>query len=180
MPLKENLLLLAEYNQWMNVRLYKSSSELDEESLSKDQGAFFKSVLGTLNHIVVGDIIWLKRIAAELPPYNSLNFIRSLPKPKALDSVIDTNIISLSELRASIDSAILRFISDLREEELSKPISYKDTKNNPYVKELGFLLQHLFNHQTHHRGQVSTLLTQQGIDIGVTDLLSLIPEAKQV
>ena len=56
-------------------------------------------------------------------------------------------------------------------------LKYRDTKNNLYCKQFGQLIQHFFNHQTHHRGQISTLFNQQNIDIGVTDLLQIIPDA---
>ena len=75
-----------------------------------------------------------------------------------------------------MDSVITHFIKEAQEEDFAYNLTYTNTKGKTFKKQFGHLVQHLFNHQTHHRGQVSTLLNQQGIDIGSTDLLMLIPE----
>jgi len=75
-----------------------------------------------------------------------------------------------------MDEVIVRFIAELTDEVLACSLSYRNTKGIEATKNLGLLLLHLFNHQTHHRGQASTLLSQSGVDVGVTDLLVIIPD----
>ena len=83
----------------------------------------------------------------------------------------------LESARIKMDGVIKKFSSELTSKVLSSSLSYNNTKGEPFSKNLGHLIQHFFNHQTHHRGQVSTLINQVGIDIGVTDLLIGIPNA---
>ncbi|EGG94301.1 DinB family protein [gamma proteobacterium IMCC1989] len=82
---------------------------------------------------------------------------------------------SLKEEREVMDEHIVSFAAELTDDVLSSALKYKDSKGNEYVKNLGYLLQHVFNHQTHHRGQASTLFSQCGVDVGVTDMVVCIP-----
>jgi uncharacterized damage-inducible protein DinB len=79
------------------------------------------------------------------------------------------------KLRQDLDILIINWCQEITEMNLAQNLTYTDTKGNAYQKNFGQLIQHFFNHQTHHRGQISTLLNQQGIDLGVTDLLQIIP-----
>ena len=176
MGLKANFELMAIYNQWMNENIYSLVSRLDESEISKDRGAFFGSIIGTLNHILVGDTIWLKRFADRQYQFTSLNYVSSIDRPEALDTILYSDIDNLAKARKKMDETILQFTNELTEKCLSTSISYIDTKGVPFTKNFSHLLQHFFNHQTHHRGQVSTLLSQAGLDIGVTDLLAKIPD----
>ncbi len=175
MSTKTNFVLLAEYNQWMNQSVYEAASGLSIESLNADQGAYFKSILGTLNHILVGDTIWLKRFSDHPSQLASLDYVRSLQTPKALDVILYKEFETLRGFRSQLDQTINEFANQLSDEMLASPLSYRDTKGIAFTKNLGHLIQHFFNHQTHHRGQVTTLLSQAGIDVGVTDLLLGIP-----
>lgn len=87
MPITEHLCLMAEYNVWMNTKIYETASKLSAEELSENRGAFFGSIMGTLNHIAVADTIWLKRFAPLLQTHEELNFIRELSLPRSLDAV---------------------------------------------------------------------------------------------
>ena len=78
--------LLADYNQWMNRKLYAAAGTLDAEALARDRGAFFGSILGTLNHLVVADTIWLKRFAAHPAHARALDALAEVPSPTALDA----------------------------------------------------------------------------------------------
>lgn len=167
---------MAQYNQWMNERLYSAVESLPKASLMADKGAFFGSVIGTLNHILVGDLIWLSRFRDHPGKFSALNELTNLPKPKALNSILFTDLAMLEEARQHLDSIIVALASELSDEALNVSLDYQNTKGESHSKRFGFLLQHFFNHQTHHRGQITTLLSQEGIDIGVTDLLAIIPE----
>lgn len=176
MGLLLNLQLLSQYNQWMNQKHYQTAQNLGSKAIQENQGAFFESILKTLNHIYIADIIWLRRFAQHPRHYQSLNQLPELPNYQALDQVVTNKIEVLKVLREELDQTILLWCQEIESSDLEKQLAYSDTKGNPYTKDFGQLVQHFFNHQTHHRGQVSTLMYQQGVDIGVTDLLEIIPE----
>ena len=180
MTLKHNFELLAAYNQWMNSKVYEAASQLSEADLTKDRGAFFGSILGTLNHILVGDTVWLKRFATHPSCVGSLQEIANLPDPTSLSQIMFDDIGSLSEHRAWLDRQIISWIAELAESDLDVVLSYHNTKGIPANKRYSSLVLHFFNHQTHHRGQITALLSQAGADVGVTDLLALIPEETHV
>jgi uncharacterized damage-inducible protein DinB len=176
MSLKHHFELLATYNQWMNSKIYEAAGQLSETELAKDRSAFFGSILGTLNHILVGDTVWLKRFATHPSCATSLQEIANLPDPTSLSQIVFDDIGSFSEHRAWFDRQIISWIAELTEGDLDFVLSYHNTKGIPANKRYSSLVLHFFNHQTHHRGQVSTLISQAGVNIGVTDLLALIPE----
>lgn len=170
----EHFRLLARYNAWMNGRLYDAAATLPAETLTENRGAFFGSLLGTLEHVVVGDTLWLKRFAAH-PAGGALAGVAALPTPTALNEIQFGALGPLRERRDLIDRAIEAFVADLDEAGLDLPLAYRNSKGVPSTRDFGLLLTHFFNHQTHHRGQATTLLSQAGVDVGVTDLLVLIP-----
>lgn len=167
--------LLARYNTWMNTRLYDAAAGLSREALTENRGAFFGSILGTFEHLVVGDTLWLKRFAAH-PAAAALAPVLDLPTPASLDAIQFGELAPLRERRDLLDRSIEAFVADLDDAGLDLPLAYRSTKGQPFVKSFGLLLTHFFNHQTHHRGQATTLFSQAGIDVGVTDLLMLVPE----
>ncbi len=180
MSLKDHFELLATYNQWMNSKVYEAAGHLSPTDLAKDRGAFFGSILGTLNHILVGDTIWLKRFATHPSCVTSLREVAGLPKPTSLDQIVFDDFDSLSEHRIWLDQRIIDWIAGLSDGDLDFVLSYRNSKGVAANKRYSSLVLHFFNHQTHHRGQVSTLLSQSGEDIGVTDLLAQIPEEAHV
>ena len=166
---------LAAYNQWMNRKLYNAAAALPDEALMQDRGAFFGSLFGTLSHLVVADTIWLQRLAQHPPGFAALQGVGALPKPTALDQHPCATLAELTDLRALLDDTLTQFCAELQPAQLAEPFDYASTKGVHSRKVLGQVLQHVFNHQTHHRGQASTLFSQMGIDIGATDLLLLLP-----
>ncbi|ANG64196.1 diguanylate cyclase [Marinobacterium aestuarii] len=176
MEFKQQLELLASYNAWMNLKTYEAAARLDSRELARDSGAFFGSVLGTLNHIVVGDTIWLQRFATHPACGLSLRQVADLPPPVSLDQLQFKDLPALTKHRVWLDEQISQWIAGLTENDLEHVLHYRNTKGIAANKRYASLILHFFNHQTHHRGQVSTLLHQAGEDIGVTDLLALIPD----
>ncbi len=176
MSLKEHFELLANYNKWMNVKIYDASATLSAPELICDRGAFFKSILGTLNHIAVGDTIWLQRFAEHPSCKLTLKSITEIPKPTNLDSLLFSDLAQLYEFRRWLDDLFATWVSSLKEQDLYYTLNYKNMKGTPSCRQYSSLMLHFFNHQTHHRGQVTTLLAQAGQDVGVTDLLALIPD----
>jgi len=170
----EHLRLLSRYNQWMNAKLYNTATQLPVDELSRNRGAFFGSLLGTLNHIMVADIIWLQRFSDHPSQHPALDQIRSMPKPQALAQTLINDFTALSAERRKLDATIITWCEQLDASDLNYNLAYHNMKGEAAVKNFASLMLHFFNHQTHHRGQATTLLSQQGLDVGVTDLLTLI------
>lgn len=167
--------LYAEYNRLMNTRIYEAASALSDEELRSDRGAFFKSVLGTLNHILVGDIIWLKRFARHPSSENALSHLNLIEHPKALNQVLFSELKAIKDQRVILDDLIVQWISSLSDTDLEGSIVYENMAGHRFEKPFANLISHLFLHQVHHRGQVTTLLSQFGVDFGETDLIEIIP-----
>lgn len=175
MSVKENMQLMASYNQWMNQAIYKAAGELSNADLLEDKGAFFGSVLGTLNHNLAADIIWLKRFADHFTELSSLDLVRTLERPAALNTQLFDDLLLLQSKRFELDTLIIAMMDEVTDEMLASALVYKNMKGIDHSQRFGFTLQHFFNHQTHHRGQITTLLSQLGIDVGITDLITTIP-----
>jgi uncharacterized damage-inducible protein DinB len=153
---------MARYNEWMNGRLYGASATLADETRKEDMGAFFKSIHGTLNHLLLADRVWMGRFAGQPFAVTSL--------AQELHSDFD----ELREQRAATDRAISEWAGNLTDEQLAGELSYTSIVNpQPRTYPLWLAVTHFFNHQTHHRGQLTTLLMQRGIDPGITDLIWL-------
>ena len=144
--------------------------------MKSDRGAFFKSIMGTLNHILVGDIIWLKRFQSHPAHATALAYLNEIDHPPALDSLLFDDIANLKVARQTIDELMINWIAGLSESDLGDSLSYTDTSGNPHRKSVESLISHLFLHQTHHRGQITTLISQSDADFGETDLLEIIVE----
>lgn len=169
--------LMAEYNRWMNERLYDAAETLGETELAADKGAFFGSILGTLNQIAVADSIWLGRFARHLAASPARIETSGIAQPASLREPLAADLAALRPYRRALDALVVRWVGTLTDELLSSTVSYSSLAGAPAKRQLGALLQHFFNHQTHHRGQVTTLLSQAGVDMGATDLVLLIPSA---
>lgn len=174
--MKDYFMLLATYNQRMNVQLADRAAQLNHEQLTTDMGAFFGSVFGTVNHIYVGDLIWLNRFKGHVTGFDSLD--DTPPAPSYLDALLFSSLAEWTEARAVLDRQIEAFIAQTCEQDYGCSLAYVSMKGLHFRKSFGQLLQHFFNHQTHHRGQASVLLSQQGVDIGVTDLLMEIADVE--
>lgn len=170
-----HICLMATYNEWMNEKAYQAARKLTDEELAADRKAFFGSILGTLNHVAVGDVIWLKRFAEHPVCPLMLEPILRLPTAENLDHFLFENIRELSEYRVWLDRIIVEWAGSLTEADLDHTLNYTSMKGVPSGKNFYGLIMHFFNHQTHHRGQVTTLLSQAGVDVGDTDLVALIP-----
>jgi len=162
---------MTRYNQWMNQKLLAKTQLLSDAEIAEERGAFFGSILGTFNHIYAGDVVWLKRVSTHPLCQQALQSIHDYPAPKDLRSLIFTDIRSLAQARASLDQLILDFADTWTNELLSAPLEYRNMAGEPKSQPINEVLHQLSNHQTHHRGQITTLLFQAGIDPGVTDLL---------
>jgi uncharacterized damage-inducible protein DinB len=153
---------MAAYNEWMNSRLYAVCAAVSDDERRRDRGAFFKSIHGTLNHLLLADKVWLGRFLGE--PF----------AVKSLDQELFHAFEDLERARVETDRQIVGWAATLTDEVLAGTLNYTSISNPaPHSVELSLAVMHLFNHQTHHRGQLTTLLGQCGKDYGVTDLLAL-------
>ena len=161
----------ARYNRWMNDKLYAVASTLRDEERRRDRGAFFKSIHGTFNHLLVADRVWMGRFTfADLEgDWIGPGGIRSL------DQTLYADFEELRRERIKTDDDIESWVATLTDEKLSASLRYV-RKNVANEHPLWWSLTHLFNHQTHHRGQATTLLLQAGRDPGATDLLAMLRE----
>lgn len=171
----DQIRLMAAYNQWMNDRVYEAAARLPDEELRADRKAFFGSIIGTLNHLLVADTIWLQRFARHPALHAELDPVRQWPAPQGLSQLLFDGFAELREHRVLLDRIIIEWVDALSEADLDSALSYRNTQGTPYARDFHGLLTHFFNHQTHHRGQATTLLSQAGVDVGSTDLLNLIP-----
>ncbi len=175
LKLVDHVQQIAEYNHLMNQNIYAACEALSNEILTQNRGAFFGLILGTLNHLVVGDILWLKRFYAADLKINSLEPVKNLPQPEALDSILFTNLSELKKQKGASRSNTIGFWKRSLNPHYTIQLHIKTLRVLNLPRCFFSVVMHLFNHQTHHRGQITTLLSQLEIDVGVTDLVAIIP-----
>ncbi|HST76339.1 MAG TPA: DinB family protein [Acetobacteraceae bacterium] len=151
---------LARYNEWANRRLYAAAADLSDAQYRTDRGAFFKSMHGTLNHLLVTDRIWMRRITGKGDA------------PDRLDAILFDDLSQLRIAREAEDARIVDHVTGLTEAQLAGVIRYRRVSTpDLYEQQLAPALAHLFNHQTHHRGQAHAILTGLVGRAPVLDLL---------
>lgn len=175
--LLNHYLTMARYNAWMNDKIYHCAEGLSDSARKEDRGAFFGSIHGTLNHILLADLIWLQRFASAdwgAPSLQSLSFDPA-HAITGLDMQPYEDFDALRAERTVIDAAILKWVkSDLTEAILKQDITYRNIlRKQDQTRPMATCVSHFFNHQTHHRGQVTTLLSQLGLDPGPTDMIAM-------
>ncbi len=157
-PLIVHFQLLARYNRLANARLYGACAGLSEAELKRPRPAFFTSIHGTLNHILLGDRIWLARFEGGAVPSTGL------------DAILYDGFAGLRAARVAEDARIEAFAAGLGAGFLRGSIRYTNHEGRSFDDPVDLLLTHLFNHQTHHRGQVTDLLMQTDTKPPVLDL----------
>jgi uncharacterized damage-inducible protein DinB len=153
---------MARYNRWQNENLYTAADSLSDEARRADRGAFFKSIHGTFNHLLWADRMWMSRIAGDPKPSvglaGSAAFCEVWAELKAGRTAMDERLIAFAD---GLDEAALAgefsWFSNATQVDVSRPFSV--------------VVAHIFNHQTHHRGQVHALLTAAGARPTDTDLV---------
>ncbi len=159
---------LGRYNRLANERLYDACRALTDEERKQPRGAFFGSIHGTLNHILVGDRIWMTRLEGR--EASSTN----------LDAILHLDFGALREARAVEDVRIEAWASALEAKTLRGDIAYVNNEGRRFNDPVAILLAHFFNHQTHHRGQVTAMLAETDAPYPVLDMHRvLIPEPRQ-
>jgi uncharacterized damage-inducible protein DinB len=164
----ESLNVLARYNGWVNDKLYGLAAKMTDEERRRDRGAFFKSIHGTFNHLLVADRIWLARFKAEAVPDGFMG-----PEIRSLDQELFRDFERLRRERERTDAELSAWVAKLSGEQLLASFAYK-RRGQRHEHPLWWAVAHVFNHQTHHRGQLTTLFTQSGVDPGATDLIAML------
>ncbi|MBD8890392.1 DinB family protein [Roseibium litorale] len=155
---------LARYNSWMTGRLYETCAELSDAQRREDRGAFFKSIHSTLNHILFADSVWMNRFTGRSYAHRGMG----------VD--IHDDFDALRQAHLAITDEISNWVETLDVEWLAGDLTWTSSDGKrTSTRPRWLLVSHLFNHQTHHRGQITTMLSQCGLDIGVTDL-PFVPE----
>jgi uncharacterized damage-inducible protein DinB len=160
MRMKAQFEMLAAYNAWVNERLYGGATKIADADYRADRGAFFGSLHGTLNHLLLGDRIWMHRFTGEGD------------EPKQLDAILHDDFASLRAARQAEDRRIVAYVGRLTNADLQGTLRYRSTRSPAEIEQqLAPLLIHFFNHQTHHRGQAHCLLTAIAGEATSFDLL---------
>lgn len=152
---------MARYNRWQNQSIYAACEKLTDDTRKRNMGAFFKSIHNTLNHLMLADRLWLSRFDGE--PAGEIH---------SLDQVLYTDFDELKKQRGFTDDRADRFIATLTQARIDATLTFRRVGGNKDEASMPMhlCLMHYFSHGTHHRGQVTTLLMQCGVDPGVTDL----------
>jgi uncharacterized damage-inducible protein DinB len=167
--MKTHFVMMANYNAWANARLFRMAGALADELYRKNVGAYFKSLHGTLNHLLVADRIWMRRLTS------------MGDHPDKLNAIIFDDLSSLHAARVEEDSRILEFVRSLAEPAFEEVLDYRMLSGAPQQQPRREILAHLFNHQTHHRGQAHAILTVLGVaEPDPLDLLFMQREQSQL
>jgi len=153
----------AQYNQIMNHRIFEICSGISDDERKQDRGAYFKSIHGTLDHLILGDRAWMNRLD---------NKDYALVK---IGCELFDDFDEMAAARIDLDADICQWTARLTEEWLSTTMAWTASLDGiERTQPVWLLVSQIFNHQTHHRGQLSTLLNQVGHDVGITDLPRLV------
>ena len=155
---------MAAYNRWANRRLYEACARLDAAHFHAPRRAFFGSLHGTLSHILVADRLWLGRIEGR-------------PETLRLDDQPHPALAPLRAEREAVDARIVDLVAGLEEGALGGEITYTNQAGEPFRSTREAILLHLFNHQTHHRGQAHDQLSQTEVAPPPLDLMIFLREA---
>lgn len=149
--MKDHFAMFAAYNAWANRLLYEAVAALSPAQQNESKGAFFGSLHNTLNHILVADRVWLHRFTGEGM------------RPTSLDQILYDDFAALRVAREEEDARISAFVDGLSAERLAGSFTYTPLSSafgsTPVTQRLSGALSHVFNHQTHHRGQCHATLT---------------------
>ena len=149
--MKSHFVMMADYNAWANGRLYGMARQLPDEQYRRDVGAYFKSLHGTLNHLMVADLIWVRRLTGVGD------------HPRNLNAIIFDDLPSLLAARQQVDQRILTYVDSLSDAQLEETWDYRMLEGTLQRQRRRETLAHVFNHQTHHRGQAHAILTVLGV-----------------
>jgi uncharacterized damage-inducible protein DinB len=165
---QDHFAAFADYNIWANRRLYDVCGELPESEYKKQRPSFFRSIHGTLNHILLTDRLWLTRLEGGETP--------SKPGGIALGEELYGELAELRTARLAEDARISRLVEDAADARYAEMLPFRDSAGGTHEHGFAILLANLFNHQTHHRGQVHDQLSQTDLAPPPLDLFLFLRE----
>jgi uncharacterized damage-inducible protein DinB len=169
--MKELFQLLSKYNTQANAQMMGVVEKLTAEQLIKDVKSFYGSIIGLLNHILVSDVMWLKRFRKSYPDLAVIN--PKLPdfRMEGWKDIIWPSLAELKPIRTAVDEATEQACDLLTEKQYASVIEYKNWDGKMLQKPLWLVLIHMFNHQTHNRGQIALILDQMGVENDYSGIL---------
>ena len=161
----EHFSTLSRYNTWATRRLLDAIAVVSEEDYRRDVGLFFKSIHGTLNHLMVAEqMLWQRRFAEGVSP------------KVALDEEVEPNRNRLAERLLSGTEQWSALITNWPVERFEGELKYTTMRGQPASLPFALTLTHVFNHGTHHRGQITAALTALGYPSPELDLVYMLQE----
>lgn len=170
---------MSRYNQRMNSQLMDCCLALPVSVLEKETQSFFPNIISYWNHILFGDLILLGRLAKNNIAKLSLADFDDFPTPQSTTDIYHHQLPDIAKLREKVDNLISQYCANLTEDDCDKLITYTTTEGVAITKAVADVTQHIFNHQTHHRGQLTCVLSQFGIDYGCMDLPVIVSEGSR-
>jgi uncharacterized damage-inducible protein DinB len=149
--MRSHFLLMADYNTWANTRVYRMAAALSDEQYRRDVGVYFKSIHATLNHIMVADLIWMHRLTG------------TGRLPTRLNETIHDDLASLAEERRIQDERLRSHVAGMSDAQFEESWEFRMLTGAVMRQLRRETLAHVFNHQTHHRGQAHAALTLLGV-----------------
>ncbi len=168
--------MMAKYNERINEQLISCCKSLSTDDLTKQTHSFFPSVISYWNHILFGDLILLGRLAAKNISSLTLTDFTDLPTAKSPLDIYHEDLDQITAIRKQVDILISQFCCDLTDAQCDQFITYQTTEDEMITKKVADVVQHMFNHQTHHRGQLTCILSQLDVDYGCMDLPVIVAE----
>jgi uncharacterized damage-inducible protein DinB len=149
--MRTHFAMMAKYNAWANARLYRMAAAMPDDLYRKEIDVYFKSLHGTLNHLLTADSIWMRRFTGEGNP------------PDKLNAIMFDDLASLHSARVEMDGRIIQFSRSLSNLDIEEIFEYRTLNGTVQREPRRDCLAHMFNHQTHHRGQAHAILTFVGV-----------------
>lgn len=175
MDLIEQYRALARYNSWMNRKLYLLSAALNDDQRKRDRGAFFRSIHGTLNHLLLTDRVQVSRFVAQ--PLVSRDQRGNPIEIRALSQELYPDFEVLRREREETDRFIEGWTQALTPDQIAGDLHYRAMADGNWHRHpKWWAITHMFNHQTHHRGQITQMLQEAGSEPGVTDFMQMMRE----
>jgi uncharacterized damage-inducible protein DinB len=165
--MKAHFQRMAAYNGWANARLYDAVGRLSPAALAAPRSGFFPSILKTLNHILVGDAIWMGRLDGT-----------GHAGITSLGQVLHTEFPALKAARVAMDERIIAFVDALAPARLEENLIYRTMAGEQMMTPVDQVLAHFFNHQTHHRGQAHAMLSSTEVAPPSIDLIYFLRDAR--
>jgi uncharacterized damage-inducible protein DinB len=169
--MKELFQLLSKYNAQANAEMMGVLEKLPTEQITKDVRSFYGSILGLLNHILVSDVFGIKRFRKQFPELEPINPKLPTFRMEGWKDIVWPSLAVLKPIRTTVDEAIKQACDLLTEKQYASILQYKNWDGKEMQKPVWLVLLHMFNHQTHNRGQIAVILDQMAVENDYSGIL---------